>query len=729
MPRTPPSPAGGRREHTPLNSVSNSPTYIRIRRPPKSVNKAQDSQPASTEVPSPVLLLSLPPLFTYPPDHPNHIPGLHASLDALRRCLALHSQLGEEGNGTLSFEQEMRAHGMLAEVGMKVIAAGLSCDGGPAWANGIENEVDEAVTAGTRLCQQIANLRPYRLQFSLFRAHLMLWQHQLKTCRAFLKRELSSITSSDSSATVYTCYFTFIASLLSTSMAPGTPPPDIPVALTTLQTLRAIATNRGDVEVATFCLATRLQILVHAEMWDLIGEACDQVEEALGLTCTPPGAVTEGCTDNTSLPAEKVKRTPLYLSMKIHALILLVIYYTHTTQPRLAALRLGLLHDALDSDALSTFPDGVVSVTLSTGPPMLLNVTHPRVLYELAFLVSALSKAEVSGRKSRKKLFVLEGLTVNDETPKAVTISTFGNVRDVQAADERLARLKADTMCEMVSICIMRSEFEEAKEALSKLIAHTRTTDIFSSFAPRITLLSAYLAHALGQDERALECYRTAAYLDATAGFVRLASRVGEVVLRIGRRDVETKDAEMDHKLNRMVLEVIKECECAGGKFEPVGNLLQAILAREIIEIKKLLKHALEGVGQSLDTHLRALVLALMANMYILTASDHAQKMLKTCQQMAAGLGAPMNKLEEVRDVAIGNLPLGLWVGEKFAELYRREGKEKKAERQEEVNRVYQKAIRTLTTSPLVGDTSGDTTIAASDEMDVDEGVTMKGGT
>ena len=76
----------------------------------------------------------------------------------------------------------------------------------------------------------------------------------------------------------------------------------------------------------------------------------------------------------------------------------------------------------------------------------------------------------------------------------------------------------------------------------------------------------------------------------------------------------------------------------------------------------------MEFVTRAADNHLRALVLALMANMYLLTASDHAQVMLKTCQQLAAGLGAPMDKADELVNggLAVGNVPLGLWVGERF---------------------------------------------------------------
>jgi hypothetical protein len=39
--------------------------------------------------------------------------------------------------------------------------------------------------------------------------------------------------------------------------------------------------------------------------------------------------------------------------------------------------------------------------------------------------------------------------------------------------------------------------------------------------------------------------------------------------------------------------------------------------------------------------------------------------MLATCEQLAAGLGAPGKKGKELVD-AVGNAPLRLWVGERF---------------------------------------------------------------
>ncbi|KAG8935970.1 hypothetical protein FRC00_010046 [Tulasnella sp. 408] len=216
-------------------------------------------------------------------------------------------------------------------------------------------------------------------------------------------------------------------------------------------------------------------------------------------------------------------------------------------------------------------------------------------------------------------------------------------------------------------------------------------------------------------------------YLAHREGSGRLAARAGEVVLWIGQGEDEDKE-----EVQEMTVQVIKDCKTHGAQFDTVARTLEAILAREIIEIKKSLKSALELVTRSLDNHLRALIPALMANMYLLTASDHAQPMLKTCQQLelASGLGAPENKADKILNggSVVGNVPLGLWAGEKFLEFDRREGKESKARRQAKLNPGIQSAMdRGLQRSEkeTTEDVSGETTVEdclPSDGMDVDGG-------
>ena len=97
-----------------------------------------------------------------------------------------------------------------------------------------------------------------------------------------------------------------------------------------------------------------------------------------------------------------------------------ILYHARQGSPKLAQPRLQKLHDILDSDALEHFPDGTLEVVLASGPTMTVQVTHPRVLYEMAFLVSAASKRDVVGRKPKRKIYVSEGVSVAREEGKVV---------------------------------------------------------------------------------------------------------------------------------------------------------------------------------------------------------------------------------------------------------------------------------------------------------------------
>lgn len=47
---------------------------------------------------------------------------------------------------------------------------------------------------------------------------------------------------------------------------------------------------------------------------------------------------------------------------------------------------------------------------LPGGPPLSIQVTHPRILFLLAFLVSSVAKRDAVGRKPKRKVFASEGL-------------------------------------------------------------------------------------------------------------------------------------------------------------------------------------------------------------------------------------------------------------------------------------------------------------------------------
>jgi len=153
-------------------------------------------------------------------------------------------------------------------------------------------------------------------------------------------------------------------------------------------------------------------------------------------------------------------------------------------------------------------------------------------------------------------------------------------------------------------------------------------------------------------------------------------------------------------------MEIAKICRGFGGTLQAVGQIIEACLSPEILKSKQHLKSALALATKSQDNHLRALILALIASHYFHTAGAHALEMLQTCEQLAAGLGAspkaPLsssgqeNSDQKQATTVVGNAPLGLWIGERFLELFKRAGKEGRAQKQTIVNAQLAKAVEDL---------------------------------
>jgi len=112
-----------------------------------------------------------------------------------------------------------------------------------------------------------------------------------------------------------------------------------------------------------------------------------------------------------------------------------------------------------------------------------------------------------------------------------------------------------------------------------------------------------------------------------------------------------------------------------GGTLEAAGKVIQAATSAEILRAKQNLKEGLSKASRSQDNHLRALIMALVSSHYFHTAYDQAEQVLSTCEQLAAGLGAPIDKVNSNQVPTFGNIQLGIWVSERTLELYSRSGK------------------------------------------------------
>jgi hypothetical protein len=130
------------------------------------------------------------------------------------------------------------------------------------------------------------------------------------------------------------------------------------------------------------------------------------------------------------------------------------------------------------------------------------------------------------------------------------------------------------------------------------LIAHTRNYDLFPAYASRITLHHAHLAHALGQTERARDCYRVAEHLaldgngDADV-WVKMAAVIGGIGLEMGLKhgrggggkDKEDNDWQME-ELKKRAAEAIEACAGMGATLQAGAKVIEGCMVDESLGAK-----------------------------------------------------------------------------------------------------------------------------------------------
>ncbi|CAE6448910.1 unnamed protein product [Rhizoctonia solani] len=809
--------------------------------------KRPDEEEDAEYAPTATILLAIPMLVSYPPDHPLHIPGLRVSLKALRRCTGLTSHNdnakrvkgdGWTGHGeAMTPELEIRAWMALAEVGMMVI--GTRCNrwgeddrAAWEWTAGVEQDVDTALRKGLGLATSLPSLRSFKEPLTLLSARAATPKRALK----ILSTMLSSVSLPPTKYT-YEAYLALADLHLRPTGKPssgqGKLNPNLGAGLHVLEQMRTQAQQAGDTAVVQLAIVARLRAkIVHGtdsgvpEIIQELETALNDAEETLGITypvqpeasttdrysVQPPSSPTRPSTQtapqtpkSASIPQESSKSAsdeslPTHVHhLRAHVLFLGVALYTHLGDAQGAAQRLGKLHGILDIGLLE-FPDEacfcgrgsipgsnqskdmptvdvlgtnsldqphldcpcassfLLPVPLASNDSLLIKSTHPRVIFELAFLMSSIARRDVVGRKPRRLIFATEGLRAGTEMGVEVAFPVWATLEDVKGTELRLAEIRADLLCELVAIATMRSEFEVAEhvsssyggpnsllttiitmpylnirtalalmfvctfasyghhsfspQRLSELVAHTRNFGLFDSFAARISLHHAHLAHARGQTDRARTCYEAAIRTSSIGSFVHTSSSAGLLGLQMGiaARDKyitsgskipstpppDTPTPKPDQKL-------LDACTYA---LAPLAHILTSPTL-PIVRAKQELKIALDLSSKAQDNYLRAFGLAMGAAKYIHTAESHAGVMLGTVKSLAAGMGAVENKKgagespsKEAREdkskdkkSSPGNAVLGLWVGLRLYELHKRAGDAEHAKKQDLKNRRLIKAV------------------------------------
>ncbi|KAF9219378.1 hypothetical protein BS17DRAFT_740799 [Gyrodon lividus] len=767
--------------------------------PPSTLVPTSESSPPSSSLrplPPQILLLALPALLVHPPTHESYPLALFLSLKALRTCLELKTLtpdvecrawtgLAEVGlraieSGFSKSGEHDWANGLEAEV-EKAIGKGLLIAQKHPSLRPLRHHLS---LLNAHFAFNSSNTKFARALLRRLIASFMLSDPPSIVYVAHLAL-ITQLTSSPPQPTTTTTS--------PTSRDTSTSAPELQAALTAITTLSQLAAQNRHPAIEDLAAVLRVRVLVAAGMWDLVGETLEAAEKALCLFFNDaedvkhakgqesdkakeqmPEALMRSCSitaqdvhdsassqfqsqsnapaphpDNVS-GASTFKSAPsipspkstdsLTLSLTAHILILGIIYHTHAGRARSADPRLAALHTLMDGGTLvgGTNSDGLVEIPLPGHDSIHLQTTHPRVMFLLTFLVSAIAKRDPVGRRPKKRVFADYGVAQcregreGDGGSVGINVPPWASQGDVDEIDQRTLRIEADLLCELVAISIQRSDFDAAEKHLATLIAHTRTHDIFSVYAARITFHHAHLAHALGDLERAGTCYRVSAHLDGAGpvgsgvvfggGFIAAAARAGEALLRIGMAAVQSPppsstpaaDGQDTPRLDADTVALAKDAlaRCSPSSSAPLpalGALISAALSQShILRSKALLKHALALLSAAGDNHLRALVLAVVGAQYVYTAPAHAMEVLAVCETLGAGMGANAKKSKEGEGVAvhtsedsegkvgIGNAPLRLWVGERFLELFKRTGKDTRVHKQESFNAVYQSAVDNL---------------------------------
>ncbi|KAF8890107.1 hypothetical protein BD779DRAFT_1671467 [Infundibulicybe gibba] len=719
-------------------------------RPQKRQRRDSSSSPETTvaAAPSPVasnlrplppaiLLLSLPSILLHPPTHRNHALSLCLSLLALRRCLSLPD---------LDRDIECRAWTALAEIGMIVIDGGYEATG-EEWAAGVGVEVEKAVTKALLIAQKHQSLQWLRL-----------------ISHSSQQPSLASPTYQP--YTIYSAHLHLIGLHIHTS--------DHSNAVACAVRLHTTALAQGWTDEAILLAqVVHLRVLVHFGVWEDVDGILQQVEGALGMEFE---SQKNSNADDAETGSQVTVQTPVGLGaqkitveglgtvktmLAIHTLLLGVVYHTYAGSAEKTNTRLKLLHELLDGGALNLEGDGHIQIYLAPNTPCLhFSPTPPVVFYALAFLATSAAKRDPVGRNPKRRVFAVEGLNVMKRWEREILVPIYSSRREVVIIEDSMRNIRADLECEMIGLSILRNELASAHQLILNLTSTLRppTHNIFPSYASRVSLHCAHLAHARGDVDTARKWYRVARQCaarstpdepttdvtnqakpvdDADANrhdrWVAACAWIGEICLRIGvirqRTTIESQeelpdgcaDVEREREWDALRAEgeeAVKECDGLGGALRSVAGVVRACLSQEVLAAKHYLKKSLTQATQAQDNYLRGLVLALISAYYLHTSPEHASAMLQAAEQLGAGLGAakrkqmsqsqsqsqsqgqsqesegPASGVPSEKD-RVGNGPLRIWVGERFLELYRRAGDEGKIRKQLETNRRLKKAVET----------------------------------
>ncbi|KZT62685.1 hypothetical protein CALCODRAFT_513940 [Calocera cornea HHB12733] len=582
-------------------------------------------------LPDALLLLMIPQLVLEPPSSPNYVAALYVSWLAMRRCLRMD----------LTPEVELRALTGQAEVALLVLDAAVE----EPWVKGVADVAENGITRGLQIVKQHPTLAYYASPLSFLQVRLAVLRGPTKRALNLSRQTHAEYSQPNSTSDASWLHYLHHSHVLST-LAPSQITPQ----------LGHLATPpRVDPLFTRIHSVLRLTYLLLHQPEDFPAEC---------------RSLLSSFSDPSALQASDAS---LLLITQVLSLL-------HSSSSPATSDSCAFHSKLLDS--LPALLDDILSASPPPAPkasktvPILFPSPPKKLLLSLACLVAAAASRDASGRQSKRGIWAAEGLKLFEE--EMDELPRWYSLKEKKALEKQLHEVRALLLCELISVAIMRSEFQEAKKHLDSLELYTSSVDLFTQFSPIISLLHGRLAHSVFSVSRAKDCYFLASHLakeqDDTG--IRLSATLDLLGLKLGLgEDVQVDSEDL----------LLKLVDCNDENLNEPARVFRAIAAKEIHKSKQHLKFALDSATLRQDNYLRLLVLSITASHYQLTKASRAVSALQACRQLCLSLGAPPEG-EKKPTSTYGNASIGLWVGEKYAELLQRQGKDKQAKKQEGIN-------------------------------------------
>ncbi|KAM0755166.1 hypothetical protein T439DRAFT_322218 [Meredithblackwellia eburnea MCA 4105] len=607
-------------------------------------------------------------------------------------------------------------------------------------------EAGRVAAKGLSETDKHSDLKPYAPIFYSLQASLpsptATAASHLKFSKTLLRRALSTTSPKDFPQWIYQ----FHLQLFSLSSAAS----DFAGAMLALRDVEKFAAGRGDDNVVWATRVLRCRLVLGDEetgrtaMKDAMEVVCRWMgmgEKEAGSSQSKPNptqAAGQPAPPPPPVPAAEFLKSQIKLigrNLVVQFLLVYSLFMARTGDVKGAKEKLKLAHQLLDSrdvepgdlegwfkmpikpvESYSTPAVHLPPSTLCIVPPppsgdsITLQLSPQSMVYGMAFLVSVAVHRDPFGNKPRCRMFGVEGLRALDA--KLSGSETLPPLLPTWVTPHliSLARIKVHLLLFSAELSIMRSEYVSARSELNTALSTMRQYDLWPStaaddvaFKARLTLDEGLLAQALGRNKVAEQCFEVVLSLES--GNPSDLTPLALLSLLLVRLSQGQRPSTLT-PLTQQILDSISlnsssttTTDPAPASLKLVADFAIALTKGEIVRAKQYLSNALLVANATVCNHAKAAVLALLANLFLLTRNDQAQKMLSASYGLTRGMGPRKDTRTDgeresgvVGEENVGNARLGIWVGERLWQSFRRTDASK-ARRQEELNMVHRRVL------------------------------------